>query len=277
MVLCRDDATAIPRARWSVPISATPLATLGGRSTQRHHGVDGVPTPERTVDPVAISLGAPESLRSRPQLENSAPGRQGDRHQVAVFSTVTSRCRDERARSCPEPATGSHSAAPIPRRPGSSRPAAGAARETIRCSTGATHAAEADASRTGTKPASANLRVRWPNSIRRARIGSRMACQADERTGNLSELPRSKPRSRVGSLASPSPAAEFDAAPEVGGDPFRTIRGHPTQQRANSRASVRDNMSQLQARQYVPVLKIVGDASRRQARSALPGRPPPPD
>jgi hypothetical protein len=31
-----------------------------------------VPTPERTVDPAAISEGAPESLRSRPQLENSA-------------------------------------------------------------------------------------------------------------------------------------------------------------------------------------------------------------
>src|SRR5512144_2051585 len=58
--------------RWSAPIRPTPLATLGGRSTQRHHGVDDVPTPERTVDPTAISEGAPESLRSRPQLENSA-------------------------------------------------------------------------------------------------------------------------------------------------------------------------------------------------------------
>ena len=34
---------------------------------------------------------------------------------------------------------------------------------------------------------------KWVSTtIRRARIGSRMACQADERTGNLSELPRSK-------------------------------------------------------------------------------------
>ena len=34
---------------------------------------------------------------------------------------------------------------------------------------------------------------KWASTtIRRARIGSRMACQADERTGNLSELPRSK-------------------------------------------------------------------------------------
>ena len=36
-------------------------------------------------------------------------------------------------------------------------------------------------------------RLKWVSTtIRRARIGSRMACQADERTGNLSELPRSK-------------------------------------------------------------------------------------
>ena len=36
-------------------------------------------------------------------------------------------------------------------------------------------------------------RKKWVSTtIRRARIGSRMACQADERTGNLSELPRSK-------------------------------------------------------------------------------------
>ena len=35
--------------------------------------------------------------------------------------------------------------------------------------------------------------IEWVSTtIRRARIGSRMACQADERTGNLSELPRSK-------------------------------------------------------------------------------------
>src|SRR5512132_937115 len=47
----------------------TPLATLGGRSAQRHYGVDGVPTPERTVDPVAMSLGAPGES---PQLENRA-------------------------------------------------------------------------------------------------------------------------------------------------------------------------------------------------------------
>ena len=33
---------------------------------------------------------------------------------------------------------------------------------------------------------------RVSTTIRRARIGSRMACQADERTGNLPELPRSK-------------------------------------------------------------------------------------
>ena len=35
--------------------------------------------------------------------------------------------------------------------------------------------------------------LKWVSTtIRCARIGSRMACQADERTGNMSELPRSK-------------------------------------------------------------------------------------
>ena len=38
-----------------------------------------------------------------------------------------------------------------------------------------------------------SIRGKWVSTtIRRARIGSRMACQADKRTGNLSELPRSK-------------------------------------------------------------------------------------
>ena len=57
---------------WSVPnLGRLRLQHWGGRSAQRHHGVDDVPTPERTVDPTAISEG-PGSLRSRPQLENSA-------------------------------------------------------------------------------------------------------------------------------------------------------------------------------------------------------------
>src|SRR5512132_226601 len=59
-------------ARQSRP---TPLATLGGRSTQRHHGVDGVPTPERTVDPTAISGGAPGELAQPPAIREQSPER----------------------------------------------------------------------------------------------------------------------------------------------------------------------------------------------------------
>ena len=43
------------------------------------------------------------------------------------------------------------------------------------------------------RPLEALYPLKWVSTtIRRARIGSRMACQADERTGNLSEFPRSK-------------------------------------------------------------------------------------
>jgi hypothetical protein len=71
---------AIPRALLERAKSRpTPLATLGGRSAQRHHGVDGVPTPERTVGPAAISDGAPGELaqppaiRERSLLSNTNP------------------------------------------------------------------------------------------------------------------------------------------------------------------------------------------------------------
>ena len=53
--LCRDDATAIPRALLErAHLGRLRMQHWGGRSAQRHHGVDGVPTPERTVDPAAI-------------------------------------------------------------------------------------------------------------------------------------------------------------------------------------------------------------------------------
>jgi hypothetical protein len=74
--LCRDDVTAIPGTVGACQSRLTPLATLGGRSAQRHHGVDGVPTPERTVDRQRY-----ESLRSRPQLENGSPC-------FSVFSSI---------------------------------------------------------------------------------------------------------------------------------------------------------------------------------------------
>ena len=52
---------------WSVPnLGQLRLQHWGGRSAQRHHGVDGVPTPERTVDPAAISeLAQPPAIREQ--------------------------------------------------------------------------------------------------------------------------------------------------------------------------------------------------------------------
>jgi hypothetical protein len=63
-------------ARQSRP---TPLATLGGRSGQPHHGMDGVPIPERTVDPAAVSAGGPGELAQPPALENSAAADRDER------------------------------------------------------------------------------------------------------------------------------------------------------------------------------------------------------
>ena len=188
------------------------------------------------MDPVAISLGAPGELAQPPAIRERSPGRQGDRHQVAVFSTVTSRCRDDASISA-----GTRNRQPFGSAittTGLVSPAAGTG-ATSSAATGATHAAEADASRTNRR-----LRTGEIGQTRSGVLGSapRMACQADERTGNLSELPRSKAEIQGWFAGIALARSRIDAPPDGRGDPFRIIRGHPTQQRANSRASVRDNI-----------------------------------
>jgi hypothetical protein len=54
-------------------------------------------TPERTVDPAAIRVAPPESLRSRPQLENSAhsrlPKRVALREPTSTPTSAKQQCR----------------------------------------------------------------------------------------------------------------------------------------------------------------------------------------
>jgi hypothetical protein len=116
----RDHCPATFRAQEPTPTSVagsigagqfqpTPPATLGGRSTQRHHGVDGAPTPERTVDPAAISVvplrfeRMPVAGRQQPALEadprrcRCSPGEDS-----GLLSGITHTCvPDRRARNPP--------------------------------------------------------------------------------------------------------------------------------------------------------------------------------
>src|SRR5512132_697112 len=75
--LCRDDATVIPPALLErATLGRLRMQHWGGRSTNRHHGVDGVPTPERTVDPAAIGeLAQPPAIREQSRAQHSTrPG-----------------------------------------------------------------------------------------------------------------------------------------------------------------------------------------------------------
>jgi hypothetical protein len=58
-------------------ISWRPRESLRSRpqleNSARHHGVDGVPTPERTVDPAVISVGAPGELAQPPAIRERSP------------------------------------------------------------------------------------------------------------------------------------------------------------------------------------------------------------
>ena len=65
-------------------------------------------------------------------------------------------------------------------------------------------------------------RANWVSTtIRRARTSSRMACQADERTGNLSEFPRSKADFQGWFAGAALAPAELALPPDGRGYPFR--------------------------------------------------------
>ena len=77
---CDGHPASTVGARQSRP---TPLATLGGRSAQRHRGVDGVPTPEKETRQ-RYQWAPPEELAQPPAIREQVPG-------VGVVTALTFR------------------------------------------------------------------------------------------------------------------------------------------------------------------------------------------
>jgi hypothetical protein len=83
-------------------VIARPIPLMARCRPTASSGVHGVPpTPERTVDPAAVSMRPPESLQSRPHLENSAPAdiSRNRRHVCRVVSGLRQRHHALRAGS----------------------------------------------------------------------------------------------------------------------------------------------------------------------------------